>query len=149
MWNLEPLIKDPISQCQRVETELRETNEKLDKVTEKLNETTERMKKMEIDTHDLRRSNLELALDNLAIKFAKLIKKKVSRKRYSDLLEKEGPDNSNHSINGLIRQVQPLVANPKRLVELNIEGIEERHIELLKDLSEVSSRHKSHSISIV
>ena len=137
-------------------------NEKLDKVTkmldettEKLDETTEKTEKMEkmerkeIDIHDPLRSRLDRALDNLAIEFAKLIKKKVSRKIYSDLLEKEGPDNSNHSINGLIRQVQPLVANPKRLVELNIEGIEEHHIELLKDLSDVSSRYKSHSISII
>ena len=137
-------------------------NEKLDKVTkmldettEKLDETTEKTEKMEkmerkeIDIHDPLRSRLDRALDNLAIEFAKLIKEKVSRKIYSDLLEKEGPDNSNHSTNGLIRQIQPLMANPKRLIELNIEGIEEHHIELLKDLSDVSSRYKSHSISII
>ena len=145
-------MEDPISHCQRVEKELNETKQKLDATTQKLDGTIEKMEnmeKMKDNTHDFLRWYLELGLDNLAIKFAKMIKKKVGRKRYSDLSEKEGSDDSNHSTHDLVRQVQPIVAKPKRLLELNIEGIEEGHAKLLKDLGEVSSRHSSHSTSII
>ncbi|KAL9078531.1 MAG: hypothetical protein Q9157_002554 [Trypethelium eluteriae] len=136
----------------RVENELRETKEKLDKTTEKLDETMQkvtRMEENEVESNQHLRWYLQLGLDNLAIKFAKVVKKKASRKRYSDLSEKEETDDGNHSTIDLVRQVQPIAAKPRRLVELDIEGIEEGHAEVLKDLSEVSSRHESHSTSIV
>ncbi|KAL9088888.1 MAG: hypothetical protein Q9165_005945, partial [Trypethelium subeluteriae] len=131
--------------CQPVEERLRETKEKLDETNKRLDETMEKLERKNDAIHEILRSRLQREFDNLAIKFAKMIMRKVGRKRCSDLTESERTDDDNHSTNDLVRQVQPFAANPRRLVELDIEGIQEGHAELLKDLSEIMIRRNKKS----